>query len=137
MLDALDESWLTISRISAAKGRAKNMPMTHAGATPRYTRQRDDASPCRTAWRVATKSPSINSAGEILMRTLNSGVAERMIVEGSLDALSTAPALWRNQPTLLRTQSVSVLKKPLTTVEVTACVTQLTGRIMHEAAPTI
>jgi len=81
------------------------------GATPRYTRQSDAASPWRSAWSVATKSPTINSAGERLIRTLNSGAAERITVVGLGRRVSTTPADERNHPTLLRTQFVRVLKE--------------------------
>jgi hypothetical protein len=70
-------------------------------------------------------------------RTLNSGVAERSTVEDSLAEVSTPPAEVRNHPTLLRIQLVNVLKKPPTTVEVTACVTQLSGFRMHHRWLTI
>src|ERR1035438_2336968 len=132
VFDALDESWLIVSSMSAAIGRATKIANTHAGATPRYTRHSDAPSPWRTAWSVATSSATINSAGERLTRTSNSGAAERITVEGSLAEVSTAPADERNHPTLLRIQFVRVLKKPPTTVEVTTCVTQLKGRTMHQ-----
>src|SRR5580700_7825685 len=132
MSDALDESWLTASRMSVAKGRARKIANTHAGATPRYTRQSDAPSPWRIACRVATNSPTIKSTGEIFTRTLNSGVAERSTVVDSLAEVSTPPAEVRNHPTLSRIQLVKELKNPPTTVVVTACVTQLNGFRMHQ-----
>jgi hypothetical protein len=66
---------------------------------------------------------------------LNSVVAERMTVVGSVAELSTAPADVRNHPTLLRIQFVSEVKKPPTTTEAATCVTQLSGWRMHPKRP--
>ncbi len=54
-----------------------------------------------------------------------------MIVDDSLAEVNTTPTDDRNQPTLLTIHVVNVLKNPPTTVEVTTCVTQLSGWNRH------
>ena len=67
-----------------------------------------------------------------------STVSSRALSDGGFDSqVSTTPADERNHPTLLRTQFVRVLKKPLTTVVVAAWVTQLSRWKMHPKRPTI
>ena len=92
-------------------GRARTIPSTHAGATPRYVRHSEAVSPWRNACRVLTSSPIIMSTGESTSRTLNSWLAPRTTVAGSAADVSTVPAALKSHWTLLSTRLVSAVKR--------------------------